>query len=88
MSRQPPQNRLAPVSLFSYCPPMPDRSFPPLTEAERDLPSAEEAEKIASGIAIKNLNFRDIRGRREALKKLVQALRMGGGAPAPGTQPA
>lgn len=57
-------------------------------EAERDLPSAEEAEKIASGIAIKNLNFRDIRGRREALKKLVQALRMGGGAPAPGTQPA
>jgi tetratricopeptide (TPR) repeat protein len=50
-------------------------------ESERDLPSAEEAEKLASGIAIKNLAYRDIRGRREALKKLVKAFRAGGVPP-------
>lgn len=55
-------------------------------ESERDLPSAEEAEKIASGIAIKNLAYRDIRGRREALKKLVQSIKIGGSIPPPTPQ--
>lgn len=44
-------------------------------ESERDLPAAEEAEKIASSIAIKNIAFRDIRKHREELKKLVQSLK-------------
>jgi tetratricopeptide (TPR) repeat protein len=62
------------------------RSLQVKGESERDLPAAEEAEKIASGIAIKNLAFRDIRGRREALKKLVKMLREGGVAPPPTAQ--
>jgi tetratricopeptide (TPR) repeat protein len=44
-------------------------------EGERDLPAAEEAEKLASAIAIKQLTFKDIRARRESLKKLVQSIR-------------
>lgn len=49
---------------------------------EKDLASAEEAEKIASEITRKQITYRDIRVQREELKKLVSALR-GGGAPAP-----
>jgi Flp pilus assembly protein TadD len=45
--------------------------------AERDLESAVEAEKIASGIAIVQITFKDIRERREALKKLIAELRAG-----------
>lgn len=62
------------------------RALQAKAEGERDLASAEEAEKIASGIAIKNLAYRDIRGRREALKKLVQALKVGGVPPTPPPQ--
>lgn len=49
-------------------------------EHERDLAAAEEGEKIASSIAIKNLGFREIRKHREELKKLVQSLRTGSNA--------
>jgi tetratricopeptide (TPR) repeat protein len=45
---------------------------------ERDLASAEEAEKIASEITRKQITYRDIRLQREELKKLVAALRGGG----------
>lgn len=44
-------------------------------EASRDLPAAEEAERIASSIAIKNFNYRDIRARRDTLKKLITELK-------------
>lgn len=47
-------------------------------EQDRDLAAAEEAEKLASSIAIENFSYRDIRQRREELKKLVQSLRQGG----------
>lgn len=48
-------------------------------ESERHLQSAEESEKLASSIAIKNIMYRDIRMRREAIKKLLISLR--GGTP-------
>ncbi len=48
--------------------------------AERDAQAAEEAERIASSIAIKQLTYKDIRARRESLKKLVAELK----APRPG----
>lgn len=41
----------------------------------RALDEAEEAGKIASGIAMKQLNFRDIRDRRAALRDLVKELK-------------
>ncbi len=47
-------------------------------EQEKDLSAAEEAEKLASSIAIENFSYRDIRQRREDLKKLVLSLRQGG----------
>jgi tetratricopeptide (TPR) repeat protein len=47
-------------------------------DRERDLGAAEEAEKLASAIAIENFSYRDIRPRRENLKKLVLALKQGG----------
>lgn len=47
-------------------------------EQERSLESATEAEKLASGIAIQQINFRDIKGRRNQLKELVQQLRQAG----------
>lgn len=46
-------------------------------DKERDLESAEEAEKLASSIAIEQFSFRDIRDRREHLKKLVGELKQG-----------
>ena len=49
-------------------------------EHERDLPSAEEAEKLASAIAIEQFGYRDVRRRREELKQLVVELRQNAGA--------
>lgn len=46
-------------------------------ESERDLASAEEAEKLASSIAIEQFGYRDIREKREQLKKLVLDLKKG-----------
>lgn len=48
-------------------------------EAERDLSIAEEADRLASNIAIQQINFRDIRARRDALKKLIAELKRGNG---------
>lgn len=42
-----------------------------------DLDAAEEANKIASGIALKQLNFRDIGARRDTLRALVKKLKKG-----------
>lgn len=41
----------------------------------RDLAAAEEAAKIASGIAVEQLSFRDIREKRTVLQGLVKELR-------------
>ncbi len=42
---------------------------------DKDLALAEEADKIASSIAIQQINFRDIRARRDAIKKLMVELK-------------
>lgn len=42
---------------------------------DRDLDAAEEAAKVASGIAIEQISYRDIRERRTALQELVKELR-------------
>lgn len=42
---------------------------------DRSLEAAQEAEKLASSIAIQQISYRDIRDRRDALKKLVSELR-------------
>lgn len=44
-------------------------------ETRRDLAMAEEAEKIASQILIQSIGYKDIKARRDALKKLVADLR-------------
>lgn len=51
-------------------------------EKEQDIPSAEEADRLASGIARQQMSYRDIRHRREAIKNLLLTLRApkGGGA--------
>jgi tetratricopeptide (TPR) repeat protein len=41
----------------------------------RDRTIVEEADKIASSIAVQSITFRDIRARREAIKKLLAELR-------------
>jgi hypothetical protein len=46
-------------------------------DTERDLSAAEEAEKLASSIAIEQFGYRDIREFRERLKKLVLELKQG-----------
>lgn len=46
-------------------------------EDTRDLPSAEEAYKIGSGIAMQQISYRDIRERRDALQKLIKELKAG-----------
>ncbi len=43
-------------------------------ERDREIEAAKEAEKLASAIAIQQLNYRDIRARRDALKALVAEL--------------
>lgn len=44
-------------------------------EKGRELASAEEADKIASSIAVVQINYKDIRARRETLKKLIAELK-------------
>lgn len=44
-------------------------------EESKDLAAAEEAEKLASAIAIQQFNYRDVRQRREAIKKLITGLK-------------
>lgn len=44
-------------------------------EQSRDVATAEEADKLASQIAIQQIGYRDIRARREAMKKLLAELR-------------
>ncbi|OAB63977.1 hypothetical protein AY599_16400 [Leptolyngbya valderiana BDU 20041] len=50
-----------------------------LTKAtdHRDLEAAVEADKIASSIAIKDISFKEIRQKRDAIKKLLVELRQG-----------
>lgn len=45
---------------------------------ERGLEAAEEASRIASGIAVEQISFKDIRERRASLQELVRELRAGG----------
>ncbi len=47
-------------------------------ESERDMPSADEADKLAGGIAIQSFGYKDIRDRREAIKKLITELKSEG----------
>lgn len=49
-------------------------------EEQNDLSNAEEAYKLASAIAIQQINFKDVRARRDAVKALIARLR----PPAPG----
>lgn len=42
--------------------------------SDKDIESATEAEKLAAGIAMQQLGFRDIRERRQALKELIKEL--------------
>ncbi len=44
---------------------------------ERDLSAAEEADRLASAITIEQFNYRDVRTRRDDLKKLIAELRRG-----------
>lgn len=46
-------------------------------EAERSLAEAEEADKLASAIAVHKFNYKDVRARRDALKKLLGELKRG-----------
>jgi hypothetical protein len=47
-------------------------------QTNKDLASLEEADKIASGIAMQSISFRDIRDKRAAIKSGLQAIRAGG----------
>jgi tetratricopeptide (TPR) repeat protein len=49
-------------------------------EKDRELPAAEEADKLASTIAIQQFDYRDIRTRRDTLKKLITDLKRGDAA--------
>lgn len=44
-------------------------------ERDRDVEAAEEADQIASSIAIQQISYRDIRARRDALKALIANLK-------------
>jgi tetratricopeptide (TPR) repeat protein len=46
-------------------------------ETDRDLSIAEEADRLASTIAVQQINYRDIRSRRDVLKKLIADLKRG-----------
>lgn len=46
-------------------------------ENDKELAAAEEAEKLASAISIQQFNYRDVRVRREAIKKLIAAIKGG-----------
>jgi hypothetical protein len=47
---------------------------------DRDLAAAEEADKLASTLAIQQFDYRDIRQRRDTLKKLINELKRGDAA--------
>jgi tetratricopeptide (TPR) repeat protein len=47
---------------------------------ERDLASLEEADALASSIAVQQFSYRDIRLRREAIKRLIADLKRGDAA--------
>lgn len=47
-------------------------------ESARDLGVAEEADRLASAIAIQQINYKDIRARRDAAKSLIAELKRGG----------
>jgi tetratricopeptide (TPR) repeat protein len=49
-------------------------------EKDRELPAAEEADKLASSIAVQQFDYRDIRQRRDVLKKLIGDLKRGDAA--------
>jgi tetratricopeptide (TPR) repeat protein len=44
-------------------------------ERERALDVAEEADKLASTIAMQQINYRDVRARRDVIKKLIAAIK-------------
>ncbi len=44
-------------------------------EEQRDLEAGEEAFKLASGIAIKQINYKDVRDRRSTLQDLIKTLK-------------
>ena len=46
-------------------------------QAARDLDAAEEADKLAAGIAIQKFNYRDIRDRRARIKTLIDEIKAG-----------
>jgi hypothetical protein len=46
-------------------------------KAAGDVDAAEEADKLAAGIAIQKFNYRDIRDRRTAIKALIDELKAG-----------
>jgi len=46
-----------------------------IAESRRDLAAAEESERLASGILSQKFNFKDVKARRDVLKKLVADLR-------------
>ena len=48
-------------------------------EREKNIEAAEEALKLASGIAIKQLSFRDIRERRDEIQQMVRDIRAANG---------
>jgi tetratricopeptide (TPR) repeat protein len=49
-------------------------------EADRDLDAVVESDKLASSIAVQQITYRDIRQRREAIKKTLGELRGSKGA--------
>ncbi len=54
-------------------------------ESDSDIAAAEEADRLASGIARQQMSYKDIKARREAIKNLLTKLRpkpAGGSAPA------
>lgn len=55
------------------------RALQAKAEADRDLGSAQEADSVASSITVKQFNYRDVRQRRDAIKKLIAELRAGPG---------
>lgn len=44
-------------------------------EESKDLSAAEEAEKLASAISIQQFNYRDVRARRDAIKKTIASIK-------------
>jgi tetratricopeptide (TPR) repeat protein len=49
-------------------------------QTERELAAAEEADKIASSIMMQQFNYKDVRTRRDAIKKLIVELKRGDAA--------